>query len=330
MNPYATLLQPPDHYVQGISTGRYILDAASNRVRDPSTGEYVAALVPGDGLARKMAELPADSVSAQSLLQSTSIGSLLPVVTAMSTIGALASVATLGVCIVNFRRVLKRLDRVEAQLDRVLAGIDSLHDRLDTVSSARIHAASELLERAVVAESAGNRRHLAEHARALFQRAKHEIEATWQMSQPWQDIEFEIAAAISLENRFIACALGDVQAEFLLGEPATVRHALTETLRALNTTLNLDPVEAFRARSDQACRSQLFDAFAASLASRAGEIADALRVHRWSCAQIAAFAADADLAVRHGVEPVYVLRALRHAEGDGFYALVLRPDQQAA
>jgi uncharacterized BrkB/YihY/UPF0761 family membrane protein len=72
---------------------------------------------------------------------------------AIATVGALASVANLGVSMAGFAAVLHSLSRIESKLDEVLSEVhhvrqtvQRMHMEQSALSLARIHAAYECLK----------------------------------------------------------------------------------------------------------------------------------------------------------------------------------------
>ena len=140
MNSFAQLLQPDDPLVSGLRTGQYAMNEGANRVTDTGTGRFVAALVPGEAQQRALSGLPMNTADAAArLAASPGIAQLVPVLKAMqlaNTVGALASVANLGISCMGFALVLQRLGRIEGKLDDMLTKLDVLQDSVRERSDA--------------------------------------------------------------------------------------------------------------------------------------------------------------------------------------------------
>jgi hypothetical protein len=333
MNAFLQILGPPEAFVTGIRSGTYGLNLPSNRVLDPATGRFVAALVPGEGLQRALSALPVNVAQASAqMAASQTLSGLAPVLHAMqvvSTIGALASVANLGVSCVGFALVLHRLGRVEGKLDEMLTKIDVLQDSVqrlqthaDALSLARVRAAGDSLDRAVFAEAASTRHDLATHARDLFQESRALYLELWRAARPWHQLKVPVQTAIEMQSRYVVCAIGEIQAEFIGGDMGAFRHAVHSTAEDFRVHMGLDAPAAFRSRSDAACaQTETLARFGLTVVDLTAQMRAANDITTWTAARLEAFAADADLPTELGVEPHEILRATRAATGDGLYVL---------
>ena len=333
MNIYAELLEPADRYVRGLQDGTYGFNHASQRVVDAKTGRFVAPLVPGDGLQRILSSLsrnPADA--AIQVAASPGISSSLPVLQTMQlvgSVGALASVANLAISCVGFTLVLQRLGRIEGKLDEMLTKLDVLQDSVrqlqghaDALSLARVRAAGDSLDRAVSADSSSKRHELATHARELFQESRALYLELWRAARPWHQLKVPVQTALEMQGRYVVCALGEIQAEFIGGDMGTFRHAVRSAAEDFKEHLSLDGPASFRSRSDASCaQAETLARFGLTIANLSAELRVANDVTVWTATRLDAFGLDADLPSELGVEPFEIVRAVRSAKGDGFYAL---------
>jgi hypothetical protein len=333
MNTFAELLEPADRYLRGLQDGTYGLNRPSQRVTDPTTGRFVAALVPGDGMQRVLSTLSLNpSEAAAQLAASQNLSSLLPVLQTMqlvSTVGALASVANLAVSFVGFTLVLQRLGRIEGKLDEMLTKLDVLQDSVrqlqgqaDALSLARVRAAGDSLDRAVSADSTSMRHELATHARELFQESRALYLELWRAARPWHQLNMPVQTAMEMQSRYVVCAIGEIQAEFIGGDMGTFRHAVRSTVEDFKEHLSLDAPAAFRSRSDASCtQTGTLARFGQTVANLSAQLRLANDVTDWTAKRLEAFALDADLPIELGVEPFEVVRAVRSAKGEGLFAM---------
>jgi hypothetical protein len=333
MNFYAELLEPADQYFRGLHDGTYGFNRVSQRVIDAKTGRFVAALVPSEGLQRTLSSLPLSPREAVGqLTASASTSSLLPALQTMqlvSTVGALASVANLAVTCVGFALVLQRLSRIEGKLDEMLTKLDVLQDSVrqlqghaDALSLARLRAAGDSLDRAVSADSSAKRQELATHARELFQESRALYLELWRAARPWHQLKVPVQTALEMQGRYVVCAIGEIQAEFIGGDMGTFRHAVRSTIEDFSEHLSLDSATAFRSRSDASCaQAETLARFGLTIANLSAELRVANDVTVWTATRLDAFGFDADLPNELGVEPFEIVRAVRSAKGDGFFAL---------
>ncbi len=333
MNAFAEYLGPADSYVSGILTGKYGLNHQSQRVFDSQTGRFVAGFVPGDGLQQTLSTLPLNVGDAAARLAASKGGSaLLPVLQSLqiiNTVGCLASVANLGVSCVGFALVLQRLARIEGKLDEMLTKVDVLQESVrhlqahnDALSLAHVRAAGDCLDRAMSASTPAKRQELATHARNLFQESRALYLELWKAAQPWHQFSVPVQTALEMQSRYVVCAIGEIQAEFIGGDMGTFRHAVGSAVEDFALHMSLDAPSAFRSRSDAACAQTVVLArFGYALADLTAQLRVANDVTRWTAQRLEGFASDADLPTELGLEPHEVARVVRLAKGDGLYVL---------
>lgn len=329
------MLAPSAEWWPLLQKGLVYVNDNANRVCWTDSGRFADALVPvqGTGLAQQLADLPFDVPGARaSIGASEAMSRIQPALEALkltSTVGALASVANLGVSCAGFALVMQRLSRIDGKLDQVLGKIDQLrnsverlHVHLEALSIARVQAAAESLSRSVFAESPAARRELAVEARHLFQVSRKLYLELWRHADPWQHNEIPLVSALELQARYVAAAIGEIQAEFVIGDEGAFRHAVRSCGEELWTTM-LEPAVALRARSDQACESG-----PAGLALFHGHIEQtvvALRLAAettaWTSRRLLSFADDMDIARRVGVEPWEIARIVQSAPAVDVYLL---------
>jgi hypothetical protein len=333
MNAFAEFLEPADRFVPGILTGKYGLNTPSQRVTDPDTGRFVAALVPGDGLQRRLSTLSLNvSDATATLTASESVSALLPMLQAMqiiNTVGCLASVANLGVSCVGFALVLQRLTRIEGKLDEMLTKVDVLQQSVrqlqghaDALSLARVRAAGDCLDRAVSASTPAKREELATHARDLFQESRALYLELWRAARPWHQLAVPVQTALEIQSRYVVCAIGEIQAEFIGGDMGTFRHAVGSVVEDFKVHMSLNGPIALRSRSDAACtQTDVLARFGLTLVDLTAQLRVANDVTQWTAERLEGFALDADLPSELGLEPHEIVGVVRLAKGDGLYAL---------
>jgi hypothetical protein len=326
MNSYAEFLAPDDKWLPLLNRGVVKLNYAANRVTWADSGQFAAPLHPvmGRGLAQDLAGLPLQPQAAMQALQgSADISRLLPAIQSLqlvSTIGALASVANLGVSCVGFALVLQRLSRIEGKLDQLMGevavlreNVEAIHAHQSALSLARFHSAGESLERSLAAEGAPARRELALSARGLFQESKSLYLELWKRTQPWTTPQIPVQTGLEMQGRFLAAALGEIQAEFVLGDGGTHRRAVEDCATSLREHMAIDQVSAFRSRSDAACveGEAAVGRFHAYLPQLTAWISAAAGSAAWSETRVRALGEDMQTAQRIGLEPYEMARVVR-------------------
>ncbi len=336
MTSFAELLGPSDPWLAKLKAGAVTLARESNRVRDTDTGQYLARLVPTNGASEALARLPLQpQLAAQAIAQSGELSAIAPAVEALqlaASVGAIASVANLGVSCGGFAIVIRRLGRIEGKLDQMLGEIEALkaavsdvHAHQDALSIARLRSAAECLQRSLAADNETTRKELASRARNLFQESRLLYLELWRRAAPWHQAAVPIPTALELHARCVACALGEIQAEFVIGDLGAFRSATETTSAAIAEVTGFSPRDVYRIRSDEACRGHMssMPAFQARADMLTEELANAWRVADWTVKKLAAFEADVDLVESTGLPPYQVVRELQALPGIAYLALPL-------
>ena len=159
-------------------------------------------------------------------------------------------------------------------------------------------------------------------ARDLFQESRALYLELWRAARPWHQLNVPVQTALEIQSRYVACAIGEIQAEFIGGDMGTFLHAVLSAAEDFKKHLSLDGPAALRSRSDAACsQTDVLARFGSTLAELTGQLRVANDVTKWTAQRLEGFAADADLPSELGVEPHEVVRAVRAANGDGLYVL---------
>ena len=179
----------------------------------------------------------------------------------VATVGAVASVASLGVSIAGFAVVTQKLGLIEGKLDQLAeelscmrVSIQELGINWDALTAARMDVAAELLSLAIASSDEARCRSLAEDSAKLFSEMKHYYWRLFNRLDPWHQYEIPPEAALDLFSRAGTCALGQLEAEFLLGDfgafNKTWSGVVSESRRAADFKLK----EAYLVRSNNAKR----------------------------------------------------------------------------
>ena len=301
---------------------------------DTATKRFVSPLVPGAGLQDQMVRAPLDPALATNQIGAISaLGNLQPVLSAMqlmSTVGAVASVANLGVCIVGFALVLRRLTIIDGKMDEALGrleaikrSVDQLQIKVECLTLARLRSAGEALDRALAADSDRKRLELCSHARDLFLEARSYSLELWKAASVWHEPTIPVRTAMEMQNRYVACALGEAQAEFISGDMGAFRHVLATARRDYCAVMVGEPLNALQARSDAAVRAgqERLAHFSAQMPLVVAEIRIAASMNKFTVSKLEAMQLDAELPELLMLPPHEIARALREATGTTVYAL---------
>lgn len=336
IDKYAEFLAPAPKWIPLLEQGIVHVNEASNRVAWADTGRYAGAYYPvmGNKVAERVAELPLQPQQALTAVKgSAELSSLAPALQKLqllSSVGALASVANLGVSCVGFALFLHRLERIEGKLDHLLdevaylkTAVDAIHTHVTALSMARVRVAGESLERALSADSASVRRESANQARCLFQESKALYLELWERSEPMYSPSVPIVTAMEMQSRYVAAAIGEIQAEFIGGDAGAYRRLITDTVKDMTAKMALDPVRALRERSDAACAAGpgALGMFQAELSTLTADIRTARDTTSWTTKRIAGLSDDVETARQVGLEPFEMARLVRAIPGDGLFLL---------
>lgn len=334
MNEFASLLQPPDMYLPGLNSGTHVLNLAANRVVEAGTGKFVSRLIPTNSAVNAMSQLPFNPDAARiAIEQSTSLAQIRPVLQAMqlaSNVAAIASVANMGISCVGFALVLHKLSRIEGKLDEALSrlralqqAVQALHSHVEALSVGRIRAAADTLDRALHAESEGSRHELAVRARELFQEGRQLYLELWRRADPMLQPDVPVLTALEMQSRYAACAVGEIQAEFIAGDLGAFKHACASAEHAMRETMGFDAEDAFCRRADAACTKEPPDIamFLGEAQSLAEQIILSWKMIEVTSARFAGYADDAELVKTLAIAPHELVRQMQALPGNAIYFL---------
>lgn len=333
-------LGPSSEWIPLVAKGAVTINRAANRLVWPD-GQFAAALAPTVGITERLAKLPVNAESVQAMLETAKdlveVRPALEMLQLVSSIGAVASVANVGISLVGFAAVLQKLKRIEGKLDQMMMTLDGLRHavaslgvKTDTFLMARLASAKENLDRSIAASSERERIELARDARRLFQEGRLRYLELWRHVDPWRSLELEIPTAMELQGRYVAMAIGELQAELILGDRGAFVHANRSAVTDLRQAMSLDPLKTLRLRSDAECERVGSKGYtplhhAGFLSGTIERLATQLKLAeastRESADRLEAFEADADLPAQLNLPAHEVLRLLQEAPGIDIVAL---------
>jgi hypothetical protein len=238
----------------------------------------------------------------------------------VSTVGAVASVAGLGVSVAGFAVVLNRLDRLESRLNEAMgalrAEVERLHLKLDLLAAAKLRSAWERLDGAARTDRPERGDEGLKQADGVFQEYRHFYHCLITELRPAARPQLSFAQVRELYGRFFACALAELEANFLLHDFAQWRHRHEAIVRQLDDACVADARDLLRCRVD-----------ALGLVSQP-ELVELQQEAAWThvaCRESADRVRTAVEEVRwveeHGLSPAAYLRALRDAPDEGVVLL---------
>ena len=185
----------------------------------------------------------------------------------ISGVGAVASVATLGVSIAGFAMMSERLTRMDKKLDSLLQGNAEVHSlarrlnvKFDAVTLAQLNASLENLSFALVSTNPDRRRTMIHDSISELAKLRHyyaSLLATQEFSSRTSD---ELVALVDAEERLVAACQGELVGEFFLGDDANVlaerRKSQQELFARLPWSTDSDLFD-FVSRADRRARVDL-------------------------------------------------------------------------
>jgi hypothetical protein len=238
----------------------------------------------------------------------------------VSTVGAAASVAGLGVSVAGFAVVLNRLNRLEQNLNRAMsrlqAQVERLSLKMDMVEMAELHAAWENLRGASDTNRPERAPELLKQANRAFQKYRNYYYALVMELRPLGRPELSLPQVREMYGRFFACALAELEANFLLHDFAQWQHRHQEITKQLAEACAPDAAEMVRSR---------VDALGLVPQGQLEELTEQVRVTRDACQESRVRILTANEEVRwlerQKLTPQEYLAALRSAPEEGVVLL---------
>jgi hypothetical protein len=216
-------MEIPAHLLQGVMNGIFIRIGCT--VRDVASGQIVAHLKELPGLSRLLCAFPMNPVlgGAESLLQFGQwidthsqlkhIQGMMRQLQLVSSVGAVASVAGLGVSVAGFAVVMRQLARLEQNLnqglDRIRVEVERLHHRQEMLEMAELHTAWERLAGANSTSQKGRQEDLLKDADGTFQKYRHYYHSLIVSLRPVGRAELTLPQVRELLGRFVACSVAE-------------------------------------------------------------------------------------------------------------------------
>jgi len=211
-------------------------------------GMNLASMVPSGLL------LPASGIQ---MLQLGKIQHTLDSLKLISSIGAVASVANLGVSVAGFAIVIKKLNRIESKLDHQTGLLEEIakRQRMQILKSeafmgGRVCAALEDLQSVELTRDSSRREKVLLDARSKLRELRLGYHQFLAGGGLWADPTLPLNSVRDLYSRYVALGLAQAHAEFRLGELDNARDTLDKFLDEARLTGGFDKVQIFRTRSD--------------------------------------------------------------------------------
>jgi hypothetical protein len=217
-------------------------------IKDRATGHIVGHVqeLSGWGLIKSLpipgANLLQLGLDAVQAVQLHRIKQTLDAVQSLATVGAVASVATLGVCVGGFTAVLGKLRRMDGKLDQALSQVSAIRGlvqdmdvKLDALPLARLKSRLEVIDLARHFDPVRRRTSL-ERAVDDLGELRH-FYATLLASPRFCSLSSsQLVALLDTQERFMVTCEAELFAEFLLsGDPELIGHRLHKQQQQLDS-----------------------------------------------------------------------------------------------
>ncbi|MFH0821792.1 MAG: hypothetical protein V2B18_03510 [Pseudomonadota bacterium] len=287
-------------------------------LRKVENGDVVGILKETGDLAQTLGTLPltpGDAVA--KVFQATGMAGIkesLQTLQIISSVGALTSVATLGVCAVGFMCINNRLKRLEGKLDEIMKEVkeirrevERLNIRWDALTLAKLQTAGEQLSVAQESEKKSRRDNLLQTSSSTFAELNNYYYSILQHGNIWQNGRLPIDSAIELHSRFVVCSVGQLHAEFLLGDMSAFRATWKLVTNKMREIGRFDKKSAFRARADYMATHFI----TVGLNDLARHINNAYTLATENYARVETMIYEADYIEKRGIDPLRYVRFLR-------------------
>jgi len=239
----------------------------------------------------------------------------------ISTVGAVASVASLGVSAVGFVVVTRKLNRIEGKLDELAVQVTSIRKTLehldlkwDVMTEARLQQAADNLTQALAADTEQRRQRLLEDSVHVMGELRRYYSSLFLALEPWTKHDVPVETAVELYCRSVACALGQLEAEFLLGDMGAFRHSWTQVMDDVRRYSEFDPKLIYRTRSDAATKAGVTEHLVTITEDLPKALLAAKATTNETVARIDSFEAEARWVEHAGLTPVDYARQLRQKD----------------
>jgi hypothetical protein len=254
----------PEQFLPAVLSGQVVRYGCI--LKDVATGQIVGHLKELTGLAQLLSGIPVHPLLAGSAavaqagqwidtqVQLRRIRQVLDHLQLVSSAGAIASVAGLGVSVAGFAIVWKRLQRLEQNLNRALdqlrAEVERLHLKFDLLSMAELTAASQQLDGACHTDCSDRETELLKEADRCFQKYRNYYHRLIVELKPLTRPALTLPQIRELYGRFFACTQGELEANFRLYDFAQWHHRYEGIVQQLAEVCNVDAKVMLRCRVD--------------------------------------------------------------------------------
>jgi hypothetical protein len=173
----------------------------------------------------------------------------------IGTVGAVSSVAGLGVSVVGFAMVLRRLGRLEDSLNTGLkkleAQVQEIDQHMNMLQMAELQAAWQQLEGAHRTDHPDRTRQQLHEADKTFLKHRNFYASLIDRIRPMENPKLSLTQVAELYGRFIACAVAELEANFYMEDYEQWFFRHEKITRQLKEMCGQDSKEVFRKRTEK-------------------------------------------------------------------------------
>ena len=257
-------MQIPEQFLSRILNGEVIRHGAI--LQEVASGKIVGHLKEAGQFGSTLSQLPVSPLGAltdvASLaanmhpnIQFKTLQQAMEVLQLSNTIGAVTSVASMGVSVAGFAVVMNRLKQIETKLDAVANEIQSIREALEQSNlkweAMTMSKLSHASERLITAEAATTRKNdLLTEANSEFSKLRHYFYILISALRPPFNAELNIEQVRELLSRYFVAAMGQLHSEFLLNDLNAYRKTLNLIHEQSKVLSDFTVQDVFRSRSD--------------------------------------------------------------------------------
>jgi len=323
----------PAQFLPMVNAGEVVRYGAL--LRDAETGRFVGHLKEAGKLGETLAALPVSPISSavkigsaiSQHVQLANIQQVLNSLQLLSSVGAFASVAGLGVCVAGFAIMNHKLNRIDAKLDKVLGelayvrqAVNELGFKWDTITMARMKSAIEAFSTAEATTKASQREQELLSSISTFRELRNYYLQLFNHADPFNRHDFPLHAGMEMFGRYTACCVAELEGEFLLNDANRFKVSHEKIMKEIDSEKVFNAQLIHRNRHDSAIREGIeFDL--EQLDDRAVNLIKEVVVNgKESIARLETFSAEMDYITANGLDPIEYKREIRELE-DGIILL---------
>jgi len=258
--------QVPSEYLAQLLSGELV--RYGGIIKSATTGQIVGHLKEAGNLGMVLSQLPSNPVSGMldvaklassgyEVFQLREISKAIEVLQLTSSIGAVASVATLGVSVAGFAVVINKLNKIESKLDNVASQLQEIRAILDEMNInwemltlSKMRSASERLKHAEFASTPSRRYDFLKESNREFAKLRHYFFCLLTRLGPARNPALQSDQGVDLFSRYFASALGQLHSEFLLNDHGAYKSTLKSIHDQCIEIRGFEVVDAYRSRCD--------------------------------------------------------------------------------